>query len=178
HIVSRLTYPFKFKNGQYFETSLQAYQGRVGITKTKGNNAPDEFFERRAAASLIVYPQPFGVQAEYTIGVGPEFNTTTMRTENANLKGGYIQLMYYAKAGAQLIIPFVRTQYYNGGKKHEIDARKYRVTEHEIGIEWQPISNFEFVAMYTISNRTFEDYATPLNNQKGNLLRLQAQCNF
>ncbi|MEQ1734701.1 MAG: porin, partial [Bacteroidia bacterium] len=30
HIVSRLTYPFKFKNGQYFETSLQAYQGRVG----------------------------------------------------------------------------------------------------------------------------------------------------
>jgi hypothetical protein len=67
---------------------------------------------------------------------------------------------------------------YDGGKKHELDARSYNVNELEIGFEWQPIKNFEFVAMYTMSERRFEDAVLKDNKQKGNLLRLQAQFNF
>ena len=78
----------------------------------------------------------------------------------------------------QIIIPFVRGQYYNGGKKHELDARSYDVKELEIGFEWQPVKQFELVAMYTISNRRYEDFVLQNNLQKGSLLRLQAQINF
>jgi hypothetical protein len=82
------------------------------------------------------------------------------------------------KDGKQLLIPFVKYQYYQGGKKFENDARRYIVKDLEIGAEWQPMKNFEFVAIYTISDRTFEDSLLLNNHQKGNLLRLQAQLNF
>ena len=99
--------------------------------------------------------------------------------EVKNLQGGYITLSYMVKAGkAQTIIPFTRFQYYDGAKKHELDARSYTVRELEIGVEWQPVKQFELVAMYTISNRRFEDFVKQSNRQSGNLLRLQAQMNF
>ena len=72
----------------------------------------------------------------------------------------------------------MRAQYYDGGKKHELDARSYTVNEMEYGIEWQPFKNFELVAMYTFSERRFEDKKSKSNTQKGSLLRLQAQLNF
>jgi hypothetical protein len=50
--------------------------------------------------------------------------------------------------------------------------------EFEFGIEWQPVKQFELVAMYTISNRRYEDFVLQNNLQKGSLLRLQAQINF
>ena len=73
---------------------------------------------------------------------------------------------------------FSEQYYYQGGKKHETDARSYEVNELELGIEWQPNKNFELVAMYTISERRFEDFKLQNNFQTGNLLRLQAQLNF
>ena len=76
------------------------------------------------------------------------------------------------------MIPFARWQYYHGGKKHELDARSYRVEEYEIGIEWQPVKQFELVAMYTMSSRRYEDFDNQNNYQRGNILRLQAQLNF
>ena len=82
------------------------------------------------------------------------------------------------KIQEQILIPFVRYHYYDGGKKHELDARSYTLKELEIGTEWQPIKNFELVAMYTISDRRFEDFKLQNNKQKGSLLRLQAQFNF
>jgi predicted porin len=72
----------------------------------------------------------------------------------------------------------MRYQYYDGGKKHERDARSYNVEELEIGAEWQLNKNFELVVNYTISKRTYEDYIKQNNAQSGNLLRIQAQVNF
>lgn len=180
HVVSRLSYPFKIKN-QIIEPGIQAYTGKFVLLSTttgvkKANK--DEYLDQRAAASLIVYPKPFGIQAEYNVGVGPEYNSVTDSIETKELAGGYITLSYLKTIGTQTFIPFVRGQYYDGGKKHEVDARSYRVKEYEIGIEWQPNKNFELVAMYTISERRFEDKAKPSNFQKGNLLRLQLQMNF
>ena len=78
----------------------------------------------------------------------------------------------------QILIPFVRYQYYEGGKKHEKDARSYKVNDLEIGAEWQPVKQFELVMMYTIASRRYEDFAKQDNLQNGNLLRIQAQINF
>jgi hypothetical protein len=182
HIVARVSYPFEI-GSQIIEPSVQAYKGKYVVTadqlspgvKVKpGNNYTDE----RIAGSFVLYPRPFGIQAEYNVGQGPEFNPVTDSIETKQLTGGYATLHYMLQARKQLIYPFVRIQYYSGGKKHETDARRYNVNEYEVGLEWQPIKNFELVAEYTISKRRFEDFKRPDNIQKGNLLRLQAQLNF
>ena len=182
HIVARLTYPFKI-GSQILEPSIQGYWGNYVMpsdliskgVKTKPNL---DYLDARVAGSLILYPRPFGVQIEYNYGYGPEFNKLTDSIETKRLHGGYIMLNYMAKIKNHYIFPFVRMQMYEGGKKHEKDARSYSVRELEIGIEWQPLKYLEFVAMYTISSRRFEDYALKDNLQKGRLLRLQTQFNF
>ena len=183
HIVSRFTWPFELKNGQIIEASLQGYTGKWvmptdQITKDNKYIADRNYDDQRVAATLVVYPKPFGIQAEYNVGKGPQFNPATDSIETRDLSGGYVTLSYMLKKGKQVIIPFARFQHYEGGKKHEIDARSYDVDETEIGIEWQPSKNFELVAMYTISKRRFEDFAKQDNLQEGRLLRLQAQLNF
>jgi len=180
HIVSRLSYPIKIKN-QIIEPGIQAYTGKYVLLSTSKDVkkvANLEYLDQRVAASFILYPKPFGIQAEYNVGRGPEFNKLTDSIEVRNLQGGYITLSYLFKAKDQVFIPFARLQYYKGGKKHELDARSYEVNELEIGVEWQPSKYFELVAMYTMSQRRFEDYTVKDNFQKGNLLRLQAQINF
>lgn len=182
HIVTRLSYPFAIGN-QIIEPGIQAYTGKYvmatdqlteGVKYIDGRNYTDE----RVAASFIMYPKPFGIQAEYTIGRGPEFNKITDSIEVQELTGGYVTFNYMARIKNQLLYPFVRVQYYEGGKKHEKDARSYKVNEVEIGAEWQPVKQFELVAMYTISSRKYEDFAKQNNFQAGSLLRLQAQINF
>jgi hypothetical protein len=116
--------------------------------------------------------------AEYNIGKGPEFNKWSDSITTQRLKGGFITASYKMDFKNNIVIPFVRYQTYQGGKKHELDARSYRLKELELGIEWQMTSNFELVAMYTMSSRRYEDFENQNNYQRGNLLRLQAQVNF
>jgi hypothetical protein len=183
HIVSRVTWPFELASGQIVEASVQAYTGKWVIpadqlSKDVKYVADRNYTDQRVAASFILYPKPFGIQAEYNVGKGPQFNPATDSIETRDLKGGYVTLSYMLKKGKHTVIPFARYHYYEGGKKHELDARSYDVTETEIGVEWQPSKNFELVAMYTISSRRFEDFAKQDNLQEGQLLRLQAQLNF
>lgn len=182
HVVGRVTYPIVIGN-QIIEPAIQAYTGKYVVAKdqltTGVKHLKDlNYTDQRVAASFIMYPKPFGIQAEYNIGKGPEFNPTTDSIEVQNLSGGYITLNYKTNYKKQLFYPFARGHYYDGGKKHEKDARSYTVKELELGLEWQPNKNFELVAMYTISNRRFEDFALQNNKQQGRLLRLQAQVNF
>jgi hypothetical protein len=182
HFVGRISYPFKIKN-QIIETGIQAYSGIYAMASSQLSSgvkyATDKnYTDQRVAGSLIIYPKPFGLQAEYNVGYGPEYYKVTDSIEVMPLKGGYATLSYVLKIKNQTWIPFLRYQYYNGGKKHEQDARTYRVNDLEFGFEWQPVKQFELVAMYTISSRRYEDHQMPNNYQRGNLLRLQAQINF
>jgi hypothetical protein len=182
HIVARVTYPFEFKK-QIFEMSLQAYSGQFVLTKTNLSSGVKyqnslNYLDQRVAASFVLYPKPFGIQAEYNIGKGPQFSKATDSIEVTSLSGGYITASYLAKMGSQILIPFARYQYYDGGKKHEKDARSYVVKDFDIGAEWQASKNFELTVLYTISRRRFEDYVKQENLQIGNLLRIQAQVNF
>lgn len=182
HVVSRLSYPFQV-GSQIIEPGIQGYTGKWTmasdqLTTGVGINADKTYDDKRVAGSLIVYPRPFGFTAEYNVGRGPEYDVQADSITNQKLSGGYIMLNYMARIKNQYIYPFIRAQYYDGGKKHEKDARSYTVREFEIGLEWQPFKTFELVAMYTISNRRFEDKGLPINKQDGSLLRLQAQVNF
>jgi hypothetical protein len=179
HVVARLTYPLELPSGRIIEGSFQGYKGNFVInTKLETQTGTREFEEYRYGPSFVLYPKPFGIQAEYNWGRGPEFDPSTNRVVDAPLNGGYVLASYYLKAGKDLFIPFSRYHHYNGGKKHELDATRHRVKEFEVGVEWQPNKTFELVTMYTISDRTFENSANPNNRQKGSLLRLQAQINF
>jgi hypothetical protein len=180
HVVARLSYPFKIGE-KFIEPGIQAYTGNVVLPTVTPGVAGSENFEyrdQRVAGSLVVYPQPFGLMTEYNVGTGPEYNPYTNSIQQEKLEGGYIQAEYLKTIKTHIIIPFVRYQYYNGGKKHERDARSYFVRELEVGAEWQPMKNFEVVAMYTMSERRYQDAQNPVNFQKGNLLRLQVQVNF
>lgn len=180
HIVGRISYPFELKS-QIFEFGVQAYKGQYTLlSTTNGVQLLDQklYRDERIGATAIIYPRPFGLFAEYNVGVGPEFDRLANAVTNQRLKGGYVTAVYKIDFKGQCLMPFSRFQYYDGGKKHELDARSYEVKELEIGAEWQPNKNFELVVMYTMSARRFEDAVNPINFQRGNLLRIQAQVNF
>lgn len=181
HVVSRFSYPMEMGT-QIIEPGIQAYTGKYVITSLAsgtGVNTSKNYTDERVAATFVLYPKPFGIQAEYNMGGGPEFNVATDSIEVRSLKGGYATFTYLIRTkNNQVFMPFTRIQTYDGGKKHELDARSYRVRELEVGVEWQPVKQFELVAMYTFSSRRFEDFALQDNLQTGSLLRLQAQINF
>ena len=180
HVVVRASYPLQWKN-QIIETGIQAYKGKFSLlTTSSGVGTIDDklYTDERIGATLVLYPKPFGILAEYNIGRGPEYDKWSNSVVTSPLKGGYITASYKFDFKGQTLIPFSRYQYYDGGKKHELDARSYEVEELEIGAEWQPNKNFELVLMYTMSARRFEDSDNPYNFQRGNLLRIQAQLNF
>lgn len=182
HVVARASYPFKFGE-QIFEPGIQAYSGLFTLDE---NNISDgikhredlTYLDQRAAVSAVLYPKPFGIQAEYNVGRGPEFNKVNGSIDLDRLHGGYITMNYKIDYKDQKIYPFARYQYYQGGKKHERDARSYNVNELELGVEWLPYPNFEIVAMYTFSERRYEDFIKNDNFQKGSLIRIQLQVNF
>jgi hypothetical protein len=182
HLVARLTYPFAIGN-QIIEPSIQGYTGQYTLYSNQISSgvktiANLTYLDQRAAATFVVYPKPFGIQAEYNIGRGPQFNKLTDSIEVMPLTGGYATLNYMLEHKGQLFYPFVRHHFYKGGKKHELDARSYEVNEWEFGLEWQPVKYFELVLMYTVSSRRYEDFVLRDNFQAGNLLRIQAQVNF
>lgn len=184
HLIARVTYPFLINQKQIIECSLQAYHGKTTLNKddiSKGVTPVNNdltYDDNRVAGSLVLYPQPLGIMLEYNEGTGPQYNSITNSIEQKPLKGGYATFSYQIKLKHQIIFPYCRYQFYDGGKKFELDARSYRVRELEAGIEWQPYKNFELVVNYTMGDRTFNDAIKRNNNQKGNLLRIQTQFNF
>ncbi|WP_299984585.1 porin [uncultured Pontibacter sp.] len=186
HVVTRFSYPLLVGNKQIIEPGIQAYKGKYTVTPDQLSPGvgiaekylKDGFDDERIAATLVVYPQPFGFQAEYNVGRGPEFNPETNAIEVKSLHGGYAQAMYRKEVGSQVIIPFVKLQHYEGGKKHERDAPSYSVYETEIGVEWLVHKSVELTADYSIGDRTIRNAQNFNNSQHGSRLRLQAQFNF
>jgi Phosphate-selective porin O and P len=91
HAVARLSYPFKAGN-QIIEPGIQAYTGKYVLPtdlRTSGVKAANnfEFKDQRLATSLILYPKPFGIQAEYNWGRGPQYNPARDSVETRDLSG-------------------------------------------------------------------------------------------
>ncbi len=89
HFIVKFAYPHEFQNGQILEGGVSAYTGRFVVSRTaivpEGGGAaqtpggPNNIRDKRFGAYFVLYPQPFGLQAEYTVGEGPQLNEA--RTE-------------------------------------------------------------------------------------------------
>lgn len=181
HAVARLSYPFGIKK-QVIEPGIQAYSGKftlpsdnltAGVKKVMDRT----YLDQRVGATINVYPQPFGILAEYNIGKSPGFNTATDSIQSTDLKGGFVTLSYKTVLAKGDFFPFIRLQQYDGPKKHELDARLHNVREVEFGFEWSVIKNLEITLSYVISHRKYEDFKTSYD-EKGRFLRIQLQANY
>jgi hypothetical protein len=136
--------------------------------------------DERVAVTGIIYPQPFGVFAEWNWGRGPVLDPYQLVVKDGKLNGGYILVTYKyddKEFGLGTFFPYVQWQQYRGGAKTEVNAPYNRVNEIEAGIEWQPLPEVEFTAAYSHMNRTNLALA-PYRQWQGDLLRMQLQWNY
>lgn len=178
HVVARMSWPFAI-GSQILEVGGQFYTGTHTLTaRTDGVAGPTDVLDERWAVSAILYPQPFGLQAEWSWGHGPRYDVASGTVRESTLEGGYVQASWRGEVGGLEVIPFVRAQHYDGGKKLELDARSYEVDDLEIGVEWHAARALEVTAMYWFSDRTLADGEAGERRIAGSMLRLQAQLNY
>lgn len=183
HGVARLAWPFKFGE-QFFEIGAGGYYGKYRVNTgdakdvvVDGKNK--DIDDARGFATIVLYPQPFGFQAEGTYGTGPSLGwNETKRVESRRLYGGYAQVMLKIDdlAGTVAFIPYARATYYDGGKKFDTLAPHHRVKELELGIEWQLLKALEVVFAYDMAERKVQD--AKLYHEKGHVGRVQIQWNY
>jgi hypothetical protein len=188
HVVARLSYPWKLAGGQYLETGLAAYHGDFvsgvsSINLGSGAFTPTRpshgVTDERVAATLVWYPQPFGVEAEWTAGRGPELVPDSRSIESEFLHGGYVQLAYRVEAWHGDWYPFVRWQYFDGGRKFASNAPHSIVNEWDVGVEWQPWPEFEIAISYTHTLERTNTRSAPYGaTEDADRLAFQAQFNF
>jgi hypothetical protein len=181
HIVARVAYPLRVRD-QYVEVDVHAYTGTYTIAngqRASGVGGNDDFTDRRAGGAFVLYPQPLGVQAEWTFGRGPQYDATTNAITERSVRGGYTMLSYaFGGPGARRVLAYARAQYFKGAFRTDPDTRASAVHEYEPGIEWTLDDGFELTAAYAISHRRYRDSAAPDNDERGRFLRLQAQVSF
>lgn len=171
HVVARVSYPFTL-GSQILELGAGGYTGKFVVKKDEGVGGETEFRDTRVHASAVLYPKPFGFQAEYNIGVGPAYDKATNAVEEKFLHGGYAMAM--ARIGP--VLPYVRGVLYEGGRKFETNAPNYRIRELELGAEWQVWKALELTAAFTFAERTKPK--PPYDQASGHFLRLQVQFNY
>ncbi len=182
-IGARVTYPFSLPHHQILELGVQAFTGRYVLpvflrTPNIVGEQDDSYLDQRVAVSLFLAPMPFGLQAEWTWGQGPSYDPETNTIGDKPLNGGYVMAMYRAHVLHRLFFPYARWQYYDGGKKNELDARYYLIKETEVGVQYGVLRGLTMTAAYMFGDRTFEDAVQPENHQSGSTMRLQAQFNY
>jgi hypothetical protein len=143
-------------------------------------NEIDGFNDRRASAHFIVYPQPWGLEAEWTVGQGPQLNANRDAIVLNDLKGGYITLSYRHKYGEQSeLLPYVRFNYFDGARKFANNAPKMVVNELDFGMEWQWRKEVELQFQYTLSDeRSNTSTSNPAIIAGSRRLALQLQFNY
>jgi len=190
HTVLHFSYPFKFANGQFFEVGADAYSGRFKIAApgsitvdgrsfTPKDTAPvNGSIDQRVAVHAIYYPQPFGLQAEWTVGRGPELDLSRRQIRTKSLRGGYVQAMYKIDGGSiGTLFPYLKWQTYRGASKFDTNTPRMLVDETEVGVEWQPNNAVELAVAYANMRRTNVSSA-PYRRIDGDLLRVQLQVNY
>ena len=191
HYIARLAYPFEFPNGQFLEVGASYYSGRyVPTTSTMGAFAAPTVVggggvrDRRMAINAILYPQPFGLEAEWTWGEGPQLSDDLRSISAQSLNGGFVQAVYrHVFSNQAQLLPFVRWNYFDGARKFATNAPKTNVNEIAVGFEYIPYPELEISLMYARGSRT-----NTTDNPAGagaryrdvdySYLGLQAQINF
>lgn len=188
HVVAKVSYPFQLASGQFFEAGVQAYSGKF-VTSTQAitvagktvtpSARPGGIADERVGLSAIWYPQPFGIEAEWNVGRGPELSSDRRTIGADALHGGYVQFAYKDQNKLGNWFPFARWHYYSGGRKFAVNAPNTLVNELDFGIEWSPWNPVEFTIQFT---RTFDRTNTrtaPYNDTiSADRISFQAQINY
>ena len=138
----------------------------------------EDFRDDRVGIHAILYPQPFGIQAEWNWGRGPEYVPLTGTIETRDASGGYVQAMARVrKSFLGPFMPYARWQRYRGGWKAITNAPRLETDELEIGIEFQPIEPLELTIAYADMTRREADERRT-GRAEGQVLRTQLQWNY
>lgn len=181
-IVGLATWPFELDalglEGQVLELGGSLYRNRVNPEIRTGGVSPIDYKDNRIGVHAILYPQPFGLQAEWNWGTGPEFDPVTARIEERPLRGGYVQAMARVRRSPLgPFHPFARWQYYRGGFKGATNAPRLETEELEFGLEFLPTPALELTVTYGFASRKEADERR-FGQAEGELLRIQAQWNY
>lgn len=206
-LVAHSTYPVELDfmgsamKGQVLEVGADAMSGRYNkarsaycynrttcgtaqqVTPTSQGNEGDNS-EDRVGVHAVLFPQPFGLQAEWNWGAGSTLDPIANRIERQNLNGGYVQAMYkiddvFGTKGT--MIPYVKWQTYNGAWKNSTNAPRVNVDEVEAGVEYQINKALEITMAYATMSRTNVSSATSadfLKQASGDVIRTQVQFNY
>ncbi len=180
--VALATWPFELDglglNGQVFEIGGAIMRNTIRPEVRTGGVSPVGFKDNRVAVHAVLYPQPFGVQAEWNWGTGPEFVPATGQIEERPIDGGYVQLMgKIDQSPIGPFYPFARWQYYRGGFKAAVNAPRLETEEIELGFEFQIDPALELTATYGWASRKEADERR-VGQAEGQILRIQAQWNY
>ncbi|MDF0664912.1 MAG: porin [Nitrospira sp.] len=188
YVVLHATYPLELPYGQIIQFGVDAYRGTFNVGAASGTGLPatpirennGNILDERVGVHFVLYPQPFGLQAEWNWGHGPRLNATQTAIQEGDLQGGYVQAMYRWNVRLPwltALIPYVRWQEYDGGRKNRTNAPSTFVREWEIGLEWQIVKALEFTIAYANTERT-NTRTAPYETQEGDLIRTQLQWNY
>ena len=182
--VAFATWPFELDGlgsafaGQVFEIGGSAMMNEVQPELRSGTISAVVYDDDRVGIHAMLYPQPFGIQAEWNWGRGPEYDRVAQSILTRNLNGGYVQMMYRAPTDSLgVLIPYARWQYYRGGWKAGTNAPRLATDELELGIEWQPWKVLEFTLAFARMKRAEADERRT-GRARGNLVRTQVQWNY
>jgi hypothetical protein len=188
HVVGRLAYPFKLKSGQFVELGVQGYTGRfVSLTQAFSVNGTaltptmraDGVRDERVAFTAVWYPQPIGLEAEWTVGRGPSLSSDERTVGVDSLQGGYLQVNYRAKSAAGSWFPFTRWNFYDGARKFARNAPRDKVNELDFGVEFAHWAELELTGMFTHSFTRTRTGTYPYAQTRGaDRLGLQVQWNY
>ncbi len=202
YLVAHSTYPFDLGfmglRGQVVEIGADAMSGRFNksgsaycynclpTATTTNKSAPTtrDNSEDRVGVHAVLFPQPFGLQAEWNWGAGSTLNPVANRIERQNLNGGYVQAMYkvddvFGTKGT--MIPYVKWQTYDGAWKGNANAPRVSVDEIEAGVEYQINKALELTVAYSTMSRTNIADVTKadyLKQASGDMIRTQLQFNY
>ena len=189
HSLVRFTYPWVTASGQMYEAGIGGYAGRFMVTPSAitGVGTPvaaterqktDGFKDRRASAHFIMFPQPWGIEAEWTSGQGPQLNDARTFIDECYLEGGYVQASYrYQYGEGSELIPFVRWNYYDGARKFGTNAHKMVVNDLDLGFEWQWRPEVELSMMYSLTGERTNAAGTAIVKD-ARRLAIQLQFNY
>lgn len=200
YMVAHSTYPFDLGfisdtlKGQVFEIGADAFSGKFkptygnfttfdesirlsGNTIRDNSGAKKSFTEDRVAVHAILFPQPFGFQAEWNWGKAGALNVDTATIERQSLSGGYVQAMYQIKDFHGTWIPYAKWQTYRGMWKANANMPRMAVDEIEVGVEWQIMKALELVVNYSHMNRTNMNNSA-FGQATGDVVRAQLQWNY
>ncbi len=199
-LVAHSTYPielgFAGLKGQVLEVGVDAMSGRYNktpaayrfnnVSRTPSADSEKDNSEDRVGVHAVLFPQPFGLQAEWNWGASPTLNPITNRIERQNLNGGYVQAMYkidevFGTKGT--MIPYLKWQTYDGAWKAGTNAPRVDMDEVEAGVEYQINKALEITLAYSSMNRTNINNPNTagtdfLKQASGDMIRTQLQFNY